>query len=184
VEVERERLRAAQQRACPSESRLATPGLVATLVCLCSLNQLAISIFLPAMPAMASALGADSLAVKATLSVYLLVYAASLLVHGPLSDRFGRRPVVLSGRGHGGHQAVSREGGNRRVGLFGLVHGDSRRRVAGAGARERRRDRRVVRDDGGEHDHGGRRVRLDGSPPAAAMTTRAGDRLLWRSRAS
>jgi DHA1 family bicyclomycin/chloramphenicol resistance-like MFS transporter len=81
----------------PSAPRLATSGLVATLVCLCSLNQLAISIFLPAMPAMASALGADGVAAKATLSVYLLVYAASLLVHGPLSDRFGRRPVVVGG---------------------------------------------------------------------------------------
>jgi len=80
-----------------AEPRLTTTGLVVTLVCLASLNQLAISIFLPAMPAMASALGATSLQAKASLSAYLLVYAVSLLVHGPLSDRFGRRPILCGG---------------------------------------------------------------------------------------
>jgi DHA1 family bicyclomycin/chloramphenicol resistance-like MFS transporter len=32
-----------------------------------------------------------------TISVYLLAYAAMSLVHGPLSDAFGRRPVILAG---------------------------------------------------------------------------------------
>jgi len=80
-----------------AQSRLTTAALVFTLVCLASVNQLAINIFLPAMPAMATDLGASSIAANATLSVYLLVIAISNLVHGPLSDRFGRRPVLLGG---------------------------------------------------------------------------------------
>jgi DHA1 family bicyclomycin/chloramphenicol resistance-like MFS transporter len=75
----------------------AGPGLVVFLVCVFSLNQVAISIVLPAIPAMGQALGAGSASTKATLSVYLVVYAVSALVHGPLSDRFGRRPVLLAG---------------------------------------------------------------------------------------
>ena len=84
------------------ETRAAVPeaaafGFVALLICLASLNQFAISIVLPAMPAMAVALGASGGAAKATLSVYLIAFAAAMLVHGPLSDRFGRRPVLLAG---------------------------------------------------------------------------------------
>jgi len=78
------------------EARLGM-GLIVFLVCVFSLNQFAISIFLPAMPAMAKALDASGAAAKATLSVYLLAYAISALVHGPLSDRHGRRPVLLAG---------------------------------------------------------------------------------------
>ena len=84
------------------ETRAAVPqaatfGFVALLICLASLNQFAISIVLPAMPAIAAALGASGDAAKATLSVYLIAFAAAMLVHGPLSDRFGRRPVLLAG---------------------------------------------------------------------------------------
>lgn len=73
--------------------------LIVFLVCVFSLNQVAVSIFLPAMPAMAKALDAGSASAKATLTVYLFVYAAAALVHGPLSDRYGRRPVLLAGLG-------------------------------------------------------------------------------------
>src|SRR5262249_56967023 len=41
--------------------------------------------------------GAGAAAVQLTLSLYLLGLAASQLVMGPLSDRLGRRPVVLMG---------------------------------------------------------------------------------------
>jgi len=77
----------------------ARPGLIVFLVCVFSLNQFAISIFLPAMPEMARELGAGGAATKATLTVYLIVYAIAALIHGPLSDRYGRRPVLLAGLG-------------------------------------------------------------------------------------
>lgn len=51
---------------------------------------------LPAMPAMADAFGVGSTAVQVTLSAVMLGSAMGQLVVGPLSDRFGRRPVLLA----------------------------------------------------------------------------------------
>ena len=51
----------------------------------------------PAFPQIAEELGADKLAMQQTISVYLLAYAAMSLVHGPLSDALGRRPVIVAG---------------------------------------------------------------------------------------
>ena len=51
----------------------------------------------PAFPQISEQLGADKLAMQQTISVYLIAYAAMSLVHGPLSDALGRRPVILAG---------------------------------------------------------------------------------------
>jgi len=51
----------------------------------------------PAFPAMGAQLGADKLAMQQTISVYLLAYALTSVVHGPLSDAIGRRKVILGG---------------------------------------------------------------------------------------
>ena len=51
---------------------------------------------LPAMPAMADAFGVGSGAVQITLSAVMLGSAVGQLVMGPLSDRFGRRPVLFA----------------------------------------------------------------------------------------
>ncbi|MES2858993.1 MAG: multidrug effflux MFS transporter [Pseudomonadota bacterium] len=51
----------------------------------------------PAFPAMGAQLGADKLAMQQTISVYLLAYALTSVVHGPLSDAIGRRRVILGG---------------------------------------------------------------------------------------
>jgi MFS transporter, DHA1 family, multidrug resistance protein len=49
------------------------------------------------MPGMARALGTDFATVQLTLSLYLAAMAVGQLIVGPLSDRFGRRPVLLAG---------------------------------------------------------------------------------------
>ena len=54
-------------------------------------------IFLPALPYAARALSASASEVQLTISLYLIGMAAGQLVYGPLSDRFGRRPVLLGG---------------------------------------------------------------------------------------
>lgn len=54
-------------------------------------------IFLPALPYAARGLGATASEVQLTVSLYLIGMAAGQLVYGPLSDRFGRRPVLLGG---------------------------------------------------------------------------------------
>ena len=51
----------------------------------------------PAFPVMGAQLGADKLAMQQTISVYLLAYALTSVVHGPLSDAIGRRKVILGG---------------------------------------------------------------------------------------
>jgi len=51
----------------------------------------------PALPQMANRLASDVATIQLAVTVYLLALAAGQLVMGPLSDRFGRRPVVLAG---------------------------------------------------------------------------------------
>ena len=46
---------------------------------------------------MGAHLGADKVAMQQTISVYLVAYALTSLVHGPLSDAIGRRRVILGG---------------------------------------------------------------------------------------
>jgi DHA1 family bicyclomycin/chloramphenicol resistance-like MFS transporter len=51
----------------------------------------------PAFPQIGAQLGADTLAMQQTISVYLIAYALMSVVHGPLSDAIGRRKVILGG---------------------------------------------------------------------------------------
>jgi len=53
--------------------------------------------FVPALPAAAAALGASLGEMQATMSVYIFGLAVGQLAYGPLSDRFGRRPVLMAG---------------------------------------------------------------------------------------
>ena len=73
------------------------PALVALLAALVGLGQFASNIYIPSMPALAAALGVTMSAVQATLAVFLATFAVFQLVCGPLSDRFGRRRVLLVG---------------------------------------------------------------------------------------
>ena len=64
-----------------------------------ALTPLSIDMGLPAIPALAAALHTDTARAGLTLSMYVLGYAVAQLLFGPLSDRFGRRPVMLCGVG-------------------------------------------------------------------------------------
>lgn len=57
----------------------------------------AMHMFVPALPEAARALGASIGEMQLTMSVYIFGLAAGQLVYGPLSDRFGRRPVLIGG---------------------------------------------------------------------------------------
>jgi DHA1 family bicyclomycin/chloramphenicol resistance-like MFS transporter len=54
-------------------------------------------LYLPALPALTEAFGEPSSRAQLTLTVLLMAFGTSQLVWGPLSDRFGRRPVLLWG---------------------------------------------------------------------------------------
>ncbi|MFT6916609.1 MAG: DHA1 family bicyclomycin/chloramphenicol resistance-like MFS transporter [Motiliproteus sp.] len=64
---------------------------------LSGMGALSIDMYLPAFPAIASGLGVDASRVQLTLSIFLLGFALGQAIHGPLSDRFGRKPVILWG---------------------------------------------------------------------------------------
>jgi MFS transporter, DHA1 family, multidrug resistance protein len=71
--------------------------LLALLMALTAIGPATLNILVPALPHLTALLVADTGKVQLMLSLYLLSLAAAQLVVGPLSDRFGRRPVVLAG---------------------------------------------------------------------------------------
>lgn len=64
---------------------------------LIALGPLSIDMYLPSLPTIAAQLAVDDGAVQLTLSSYLFAFALGQLFYGPLSDTFGRRPLVLVG---------------------------------------------------------------------------------------
>lgn len=70
---------------------------IATLFAMMFASQLALTIYLPAVPVMAQELGLSLGQVQLVIPAYLIAFAMMQLVAGPLSDAFGRRPVILSG---------------------------------------------------------------------------------------
>ncbi|MGQ4880747.1 multidrug effflux MFS transporter [Billgrantia sp. LNSP4103-1] len=79
--------------------RLKSPATVATLAALTALGPLATDMYLPAMPAMAEALDTGPDQIQLTLSLYMAGFAVAQLFCGPISDRFGRKPVMVFGFG-------------------------------------------------------------------------------------
>lgn len=67
------------------------------LTAMVALGPISTDLYLPSLPAIGRALGADQGQVQLTLSIFLAGFAFSQLACGPLSDRFGRRPVILGG---------------------------------------------------------------------------------------
>lgn len=68
-----------------------------TLASISLIGPLAIHMFLPAMPVIKSVFAISDALVGLTYSAALLVMAVSTLMYGSLSDRYGRRPVLLAG---------------------------------------------------------------------------------------
>jgi DHA1 family bicyclomycin/chloramphenicol resistance-like MFS transporter len=74
-------------------------GFTIILGVLAALLPLSIDMGLPAFPAIGSSLNASPASVGLTLSLFMAGYAISQLAFGPLSDRYGRKPVLLAGCG-------------------------------------------------------------------------------------
>ena len=78
-------------------ARMSPALVVLTLSLLLGLQPITTDLYLPALPGLTQDLGASMAQAQRTLSQLLLAFGVSQLVWGPLSDRFGRRPVLLLG---------------------------------------------------------------------------------------
>lgn len=84
------------QQASDTKTQL-TGHLLLLLAGLAALGSLATNIILPAFPVMARELGASMKDLSATLASFFVAFAVGQLFVGPLSDRFGRKWLVVSG---------------------------------------------------------------------------------------
>src|SRR5262249_13650305 len=66
-------------------------------LCITAIGPTTLNILVPALPNLARALDSDADTVQLAVSLYLIGLASAQLLAGPLSDRFGRRPVALGG---------------------------------------------------------------------------------------
>ena len=84
---------------CGSDAPVAMPRqlVVLLLALLLGLQAVTTDLYLPALPAIRENLGASMGEIQLTLTALLLAFGISQLVWGPLSDRFGRRPILLVG---------------------------------------------------------------------------------------
>jgi DHA1 family bicyclomycin/chloramphenicol resistance-like MFS transporter len=70
---------------------------IAYLTGLISSGHISTNMYAPSLPAMAVYFDAPAAQVQATVSLFLVAFALGQLVYGPLSDRFGRRDVLIGG---------------------------------------------------------------------------------------
>jgi DHA1 family bicyclomycin/chloramphenicol resistance-like MFS transporter len=74
-----------------------TPVLLVLLALLSAFTPLSIDMYLPALPTIVADLRSSPGDIQLTLSAFMLAFGFGQIFYGPAGDRFGRRPVILSG---------------------------------------------------------------------------------------
>ena len=88
----------ATQEGSPTASETGAPrGLFPLLAACSALGPVSTLLLISALPAIREEFGASTAATQAVISVFLFTFAAGIPLAGPLSDRYGRRPLVLGG---------------------------------------------------------------------------------------
>src|SRR4030081_2990566 len=87
-----------------SDAVLISPALTSRvmlllLVTMTGVAPISLYMLVPALPVLATSFGRDISIAQMTVSLYMVGLACSQIIMGPLSDRFGRRPVLLGGLG-------------------------------------------------------------------------------------
>jgi MFS transporter, DHA1 family, multidrug resistance protein len=78
---------------CCAPARFALTALLALVT---AIGPLSIDLYLPAMPEIGRLLDAPASQVQLTISVYLIGFAGGQILYGPVSDRYGRKPVLMT----------------------------------------------------------------------------------------
>src|SRR5258705_495396 len=86
---------AAKDNAALATSRM----MLLLLVAMTGVAPISLYLLVPALPVLATTFGRDISIAQMTVSLYMVGIACSQIIMGPLSDRFGRRPVLLAGLG-------------------------------------------------------------------------------------
>ncbi len=76
---------------------LGNRGLIALIALLSAFIPLSTDIYLPALPGMAGSFNVAEGLISLTLILFFVFYAAGTLFWGPLSDKYGRKPILLAG---------------------------------------------------------------------------------------
>ena len=74
-----------------------SPLFLTSLVAMSAVGGVGTHIFLPALPAVQQDFAADTGVVQLTISLAMIALGVAPLIYGPLSDMYGRRPMVLAG---------------------------------------------------------------------------------------
>ncbi len=80
-----------------SQQYLGNRGLIVLIALLSAFVPLSTDLYLPALPGMADYFGVSASLTNLTLILFFLFFSLGLLFWGPLSDKYGRRPVLLAG---------------------------------------------------------------------------------------
>jgi DHA1 family bicyclomycin/chloramphenicol resistance-like MFS transporter len=76
---------------------LGNTGLIIFIVLMNMFVPLSIDLYLPALPGLKDYFGSGTALTNMTLSIFMFFYAIGILLWGPISDKYGRRPVIALG---------------------------------------------------------------------------------------
>ena len=80
-------------------SKETSKAMLLMLVAMTGVAPISLYMLVPALPVLATTFGRDISVAQMTVSLFMVGIACSQIIMGPLSDRFGRRPVLLCGLG-------------------------------------------------------------------------------------
>ena len=79
------------------QKKLSMSAMVVFITFMNAFIPLSTDLYLPALPEMGKYFGASEFLVGVTLTVFFFVFAVSIVIFGPLSDKYGRKPVLIFG---------------------------------------------------------------------------------------
>ncbi|MDD4127990.1 MAG: multidrug effflux MFS transporter [Methanomicrobium sp.] len=86
-----------ENKSAASQKYLGEKGLLALIVLLSAFVPLSTDLYLPALPGMVDYFSVSVTLVNLTLILFFVFFSIGLLFWGPLSDKYGRRPVLIAG---------------------------------------------------------------------------------------